>query len=1620
MARALGPSLRRTLGTTLLLLCLAGVGCFSYVSSGRRRSATPVFSPYFSLVYRRHSLGSSGATASRSQYDFSCPSLLADALDLYALRQAKPTTFAERYLHNKQLAARAKQTETLLPRYMEQASSDLDAMSDYEAVRLVWGLGTLGIGLHHSVGAPHSVWERLQYRVSRIDLSSLHDSSQVLPHDAHSEFSPSAYSAYLIEGASLARLVWRKLDPALRQALDAGLGLVLSDIVAGRFEQCVVFLQLSRMDARISDLSSPVAALFREAIYRLVSAHFPVANTDFADFLHAVGSIDSKLLKTNSKLRARIQMLVQTQGRLTPLRNVWRLVEGLGLLEFAWADMEPNTRSVLEDSLAQYSDTPSWKVSPSEVCGVLRGLRVIGAVQSQLQTRTVLAITTALARVLPRLRPKELSTLANDLGLAGFEYALLSHSLQDALTVALRASLTRMSCWDLVETVISLARLKIPSAFFVQSSLFVSLAGKSGLLGPYPTAQLLLGLGLLRSQRVHIDADMQRLAQGLSVRWTARMPRDEFFKAALGLALLSSSQSSASGLEVSIESAAAPFMHQSQRSVLTPSRPALNASKTTICKPLVDLEAALAEMGGAQFFAFAATLPSHGVDWQLVRLRDLQPCFEQCIIRELSAASAMGSVPLILAALASFSRTAVSLRMHWTSLSLTFHTAYTHIVQDMLQMISVVGIQGCKADAIDWLWGAGYMRADLYDVTSVVSSLLDQADGVQTLKILLALGGLGWRIPLEPSQASTEVLGRSSHDSFTLSERLLHKVGATLSSDNFASMCVGLSRAGFHMQSTTSDDRRAASDSLSDIRLEVSSTVLSYIDSLDPQTVFVPAALLSLGDMGFLHSLEQEDGGALLSKISAAVDDLGVNDLGVILQSLVYIPSESSEKLYVAKRIFLVAAMKGKSSFASDERGFVDLIFALSRVFLDGATQLSDSEEDLEIGSEISSFFGQLASVDCRLFPELLSSFAHLGLPWEDIKSHCRSAFQSGIDLGWRLLPPNTRIQVASLVETLGAWDLLLPVDVEPENVGASWATLDELTSAVKAVRTCFIPDILLACARKNIRTPSLMKAGVWALVDAHLTGTEGNCSSLHPVTVKLPMLLNALDKLFVKEGDLSSDAVSALRRCLHSSLKYMPARSVSNCLYYSARLKFVLDDELKISFRRAFFRTCVFMTGDDGEFANALWAMPHLSIKWHSLSDGEISCIDKAFRTISSSMNGRDIATAIGALRSLGASWTTLPEGLGDILLESAAYKIESMDATSTALLLFSLGMLGVAWSSLPIVIRAVVQEKLPRLTAVLSEKEAYWIVVGLAKMGFILPASNANLVSLFFSLVRLSLLSSQLKPEGFLSVLQCTGSIVDPACAIPSALKDAAIRSMESKLTLLAPKQVVQLLESLAGLQLPWSALSAFTQDKICMYIDGAAAWLSRKNHSLLVIRALLSSGASCLSLSDRFADKLIISALANIRYLNADESSSALSLLRQFHLSRARLSSSQISLVSSAVSVAVGSGSVTSILIAIRDVKSMGLTAVDLEAACLHTLTNLALKCSLVNKDNRLLYLLTSMGASISTTSSASQIDIHKKVALDSALLNIKLIETLRKKLPLLSDEDFLRVIYLLGYP
>ena len=122
----------------------------------------------------------------------------------------------------------------------------------------------------------------------------------------------------------------------------------------------------------------------------------------------------------------------------------------------------------------------------------------------------------------------------------------------------------------------------------------------------------------------------------------------------------------------------------------------------------------------------------------------------------------------------------------------------------------------------------------------------------------------------------------------------------------------------------------------------------------------------------------------------------------------------------------------------------------------------------------------------------------------------------------------------------------------------------------------------------------------MWGLFDFFIGETIESWQHRHH---KLNMLFNAFRKLNVKSSDFSAKTVDCIVASLTMELPRMNARSVSNVLFYSSKLRWPEFFEPRIAavVRTQFFLACPEMTMAS-ELSNGLWALVSLTdLKWQS-----------------------------------------------------------------------------------------------------------------------------------------------------------------------------------------------------------------------------------------------------------------------------------------------------------------------------------------------------------------------------------------------------------------------------------
>jgi hypothetical protein len=186
------------------------------------------------------------------------------------------------------------------------------------------------------------------------------------------------------------------------------------------------------------------------------------------------------------------------------------------------------------------------------------------------------------------------------------------------------------------------------------------------------------------------------------------------------------------------------------------------------------------------------------------------------------------------------------------------------------------------------------------------------------------------------------------------------------------------------------------------------------------------------------------------------------------------------------------------------------------------------------------------------------------------------------------------------------------------------WANIEELKALfpLLLLSPSYIPNTLWILHRDGYSIHELINSGVWALYDDAITTTIKNWGKEMPL--KLSMLLNIFTKLKVKKIHLSYDSQIAISKAVVKAAPYMEARSLSNILFYIAKLDWpifasalssntpilssgstdvrtvsnlstVLNSPVNI-LKLSFLNKCSNMKGP-GEFSNAFWAWAQVYI---------------------------------------------------------------------------------------------------------------------------------------------------------------------------------------------------------------------------------------------------------------------------------------------------------------------------------------------------------------------------------------------------------------------------------------
>ena len=1190
---------------------------------------------------------------------------------------------------------------------------------------------------------------------------------------------------------------------------------------------------------------------------------------------------------------------------------------------------------------------------------------------SLLQAPTCSAILTAVVKTIGRYYPKDVASVVSGLGYLGFEFQKMPAALQSAMISAIQSTAPKKSCWDLVQTIMGLAQMKIPSSVFQQSSLLFHLASKSNLLGPSPTAHLILGMGLLSKELVQMEEDIIALMQILSRKWSRKMTGSDFMVTCLGVCYLSGRLANISPM-LSLDAIAAPFKLKSSATAVSDRKDPRVAVRVP-----TELRSILSAMNSTALQRCLTGLSRHGISWKLLaRFPELKSQVEERIVHALVADPDAG--PLL--------RAMVGMQAEWEDLTPSIRAQLLDAIYSKLT--KATWRTSVLAEAI---WCLGYLHIPVKLPESLVFQLFESVGEHEQLQLMFGLGGIGYDFDGSAGSAAQALMEAKAEEYLT--------------TENFEYIVLALMKLNVKWPS---------------IGPGLKQVLIEQMKAIDSRGTDFPDTVYSLHQIGAMSEFSAEMGEVLMTKISQSTDKYDARGLLLLLQALPTIRVRNAfEKLYLARRLFSNAMNclcdEGKLSSVSA----VELIAALAALFDGMGYQLSETNEDKELIELINLGLDTISAWELPTILSLLDSFKILGIKWEELTTEVRNKVQGVTMNHWSSASFQEKEKIRECLESFEAWDSSFP-DERPANENFSGVlnhtgiiAIEEICAVLDSTPSHNLPELLLKCGILKLSPSALKSTGIWNAIETALIKSNGSAEVWKPAHVKTPLLLNAFEKIGVKDSDISELSKIALETLMLHSLPKAPARSVSNTMYYSARLKWPLTANIMRECRSAFFRTCKFMKGE-GEFANALWAMTHMACSWINFKEKEISSLQTALMRMLEIMNARDLSTAMGALRTMRARWSHFSYDLCGAILDRTAEVVHDMDGTSIALLLFSYGEMQLKWNDIPIVARAVVQESLLKHAFAFSSKEVYWAIGGLSKLETPIMAINPALLHLLIQQISRCWSQSTLDPEGIISICRSLARLGCAWADIERALPPPAHLVINSKLMGFQQSQCLRFMESLHALGLMLSEMHPSTVELLLSGIS-KDEWLRRRINLLAAIETFTICEVNVNVGTEVFRHAILDCIVRGKRATGIQEFTDIFCCLPKIGFLKQHFTPKHCRILNENLGL-IGRGNSTLALKTLKAAKLMSFDWSDFELTCQNALANAALKAYTVNKDNRLLLALTSMGASIA--SSSLQIDIHKKTLADGNLVNIKLIETLNKRLPSLTDEDLLRVIYLLG--
>ena len=1465
----------------------------------------------------------------------------------------------------------------------------------------------------------YGIWDSLELKLSNIDFKLLTNGTFPLPPtDGYSSSSlgPAFYVLYTLEGLANCKVYWRKMSPALKLQVDSCIYLPLTNTIPN-LDVSGLFISLSQIGVRFRDFSFDTKKHLRDSIPYLLTKGYSSKTIPFSSFIYAISNLDYKFRIQDSKINLSLQKEVVKQASRTPLGLHWKLIAGVGKLGLKWDELNVNTRYSLETPLYLYGEVPSWKYTPAEICSTMLALSLMGVKSEMLQVTTLNALDTAMRKVLMRLHPEEISSLISSLGSIEYSYADMSSELQNLLIKIIQITTARMSCWDLVESILGLARLKIPTSFFSQCSFTYYLAAKSSLLGPTPTANLILGVGLLQSEGVDVDLGVIKIVKLLSVKWNQKMPAKEFFKTCTGLALLSTSKVDLTTTpSETIESILRPFRCLAELTELELDPLTVkNVTKSWALKLPDQLEKVHSTMDSDGIARYLTLLADYGITWRTVRR---YPELLQSIDELLSTSLASLTPYISYEKLANFLTACVKMNIQWTHLSSGAQSSLLHASSKVLSRFQLSSIRSrrSKRSMMTILWALRALQSPsqlspLSAGERVFNSLLEACTSdVDFLKCLFAIG--------EREGHDSNAVVAFNISGSELSSAMDLQLSRFLNDGTVYAIVAALSRLHCSYNAASPTLRRL---------------LFQQITLMNSQHKFYAETIRHLASMGFISQLMPATGDALVEHCSDAADEMDEKALLDILTVAPCIPVENSGAriIYLSKRLFQNALQKCRNTSI-----FFSILDAFANVYHTLGIQLNEeSDEDIELIATLIEYIARLeGSLTIDQLKIFLKAILLLGISWRSIGDP--RTILSCIQTSWPTLFPQERALIRTQLENVGAKDIDFPetVDIMYRTTSTSsdlthdWQTLDELRTVIETTppsSTYMLPELLMRCVKMRYTFSDLTAAGIWQSIEQLISDSRGDLKLFRPVAVKLPLLLKALDKVGVKESQVSSSFKASVHHLLLSSLPQLPARSVSNSMFYGVKQGYLLTSPVIRDFRVALFRTILQMNAE--EFANALWASTHLSLTFVNLSDEEKALLLQAFEEQSSSINGRDMSTLLGALRSMASNRRNLPSAFQIFLLDRLSELIETMDTTSIALSVYSIGSLGMTWDELSVVTRMVIQKVLLKADN-FSEKEIFWILVGSGKLGFTFSSSSSSSLRLkieasVLQMIFASIQSRTIKVDFLLEILLQWASMGSSwENFTPSSTQYHLASLLANRLQTLSASQSLSLLKILSLLKLPASALRPALLPLFFANLNHVEFLFKKLNvFSILQILDSLGIKEADVFMASSFYKNVIDTTLSILRKTNVKDTVEVFRHLSSMQFQKNKFSHQQLAHMDAIFTeIILNQPSLYYTLKLLPLLPKMGFTWDDLSYEVQVKLSTTALRLHSQSNDGRLLGQLNSLGALIDLTSS-TRLDMHKRPAESSRTVmvaNLKLIDTLEARLPALGDEDFLRVIYLLG--